>query len=98
MGSPGTLQWAGTPTLGTVPPRTEIRSTQTCASTRAMPGGSALTGEPSITEPRRGSGSLPGGVSSVRASLRALGPRTRGVRIRALEALTDRRDVERQVL
>src|SRR3712207_3130724 len=43
-------------------------------------------------------GSLPGVVRSVRAALLALGPRAWSLRVRALEALTDRRDVERQVL
>ena len=47
---------------------------------------------------RPGSGSLPGGVSFVRASPLRLGPCSRGLRVRALEALTDRCDVARQIL
>src|SRR5688500_19007658 len=42
--------------------------------------------------------SLPGGVGSVRTAPLVLGPRSRGLRVHALEALTDRRDVERQIL
>src|SRR3712207_2842657 len=47
---------------------------------------------------RSSPGSPPGVVRSVRAALLALGPRAWSLRVRALEALTDRRDVERQVL
>src|SRR5688500_2584097 len=43
-------------------------------------------------------GSLSGGVISVGASLVTRRPRSRGLGVRALEALTDRGDVEREIL